>query len=316
MKAGAAAIGLGTMRGAQAQAWPAHFVRLIVPIAPGGPTDLIARLIAEPLSKTWGQLVVVENRPGAGGNLAAEMVARSEPDGYTVLFATSSLAVNRSLYRSLGYDAITDFAPITQLTRFPLFMFVPNSSPVKSVRELVALAKADPGKLTLASPGTGTTPHLTGELFKRIAGIEMTHVPYRGAGPVLNDLIPGRVDVYFASGALLENVRAGQIRALAVTGSRREPAAAELPTIAEAGVPGFKAFSWQALFVPAHTPSHIIARMNADAIAALNESTVRGRLKQDGYRIVGSTPEELAALLAAETDKWGAVIRAAGIRID
>jgi tripartite-type tricarboxylate transporter receptor subunit TctC len=316
MKAGAAAIGLGTMRGAQAQAWPAHFVRLIVPIAPGGPTDLIARLIAEPLSKTWGQLVVVENRPGAGGNLAAEMVARSEPDGYTVLFATSSLAVNRSLYRSLGYDAITDFAPITQLTRFPLFMFVPNSSPVKSVRELVALAKADPGKLTLASPGTGTTPHLTGELFKRIAGIEMTHVPYRGAGPVLNDLIPGRVDVYFASGALLENVRAGQIRALAVTGSRREPAAAELPTIAEAGVPGFEAFSWQALFVPAHTPSHIIARMNADAIAALNESTVRGRLKQDGYRIVGSTPEELAALLAAETDKWGAVIRAAGIRID
>jgi len=244
MKAGAAAIGLGTMRGAQAQAWPAHFVRLIVPIAPGGPTDLIARLIAEPLSKTWGQLVVVENRPGAGGNLAAEMVARSEPDGYTVLFATSSLAVNRSLYRSLGYDAITDFAPITQLTRFPLFMFVPNSSPVKSVRELVALAKADPGKLTLASPGTGTTPHLTGELFKRIAGIEMTHVPYRGAGPVLNDLIPGRVDVYFASGALLENVRAGQIRALAVTGSRREPAAAELPTIAEAGVPGFEAFSW------------------------------------------------------------------------
>ena len=316
MKAGAAAIGLGTMRGAQAQAWPAHFVRLIVPIAPGGPTDLIARLIAEPLSKTWGQLVVVENRPGAGGNLAAEMVARSEPDGYTVLFATSSLAVNRSLYRSLGYDAITDFAPITQLTRFPLFMFVPNSSPVKSVRELVALAKADPGKLTLASPGTGTTPHLTGELFKRIAGIEMTHVPYRGAGPVLNDLIPGRVDVYFASGALLENVRAGQIRALAVTGSRREPAAAELPTIAEAGVPGFKAFSWQALFVPAHTPSHIIARMNADAIAALNESTVRGRLEQDGYQIVGSTPEELAALLAAETDKWGAVIRAAGIRID
>ena len=316
MKAGAAAIGLGTMRGAQAQAWPAHFVRLIVPIAPGGPTDLIARLIAEPLSKTWGQQVVVENRPGAGGNLAAEMVARSEPDGYTVLFATSSLAVNRSLYRSLGYDAITDFAPITQLTRFPLFMFVPNSSPVKSVRELVALAKADPGKLTLASPGTGTTPHLTGELFKRIAGIEMTHVPYRGAGPVLNDLIPGRVDVYFASGALLENVRAGQIRALAVTGSRREPAAAELPTIAEAGVPGFEAFSWQALFVPAHTPSHIIARMNADAIAALNESTVRGRLKQDGYRIVGSTPEELAALLAAETDKWGAVIRASGIRID
>jgi tripartite-type tricarboxylate transporter receptor subunit TctC len=316
IQAGVAALGLGAVRGAQAQAWPARFVRLIVPIAPGGPTDLIARLIADPLSKTWAQQIVIENRPGAGGNLAAEMVARSEPDGYTVLFATSSLAVNRSLYRSLGYDPITDFAPVTQLTRFPLFMFVPNSSSAKSARELIALAKANPGKLTLASPGTGTTPHLTGELFKRMAGIQMTHVPYRGAGPVLNDLIPGRIDLYFASGALLENVRAGQIRALAVTSGRREPAAPELPTIVEAGVPGFEAFSWQALFVPAHTPAHIIARMNADAIAALNDSTIRRRLEQDGYRIVGSTAEELATLLAAETDKWGAVIRASGIRID
>jgi tripartite-type tricarboxylate transporter receptor subunit TctC len=317
----AAALAVRAMDSARAQifagqAWPARFVRLLVPLAPGGPTDLVARLLAEPLSKSWSQQVVIENKPGAGGNLAAEAVARSDPDGYTVLFATSSLAVNRTLYRSLGYDPIADFAPIAHLTSFPFFMFVPNSSPAKSVRELIALAKASPGKLTLASPGTGTTPHLTGELFKRMAGIEMTHVPYRGAGPVLNDLIPGRVDLYIASGALLENMRAGQIRGLAVTGSKREPAAPELPTVAEAGVPGFAAFSWHALFAPARTPPQIINRMNGDAVAALGDIAVRSRLEQNGYRIVGSTPEELATLLRSEIEKWGSVIKEAGIRID
>jgi tripartite-type tricarboxylate transporter receptor subunit TctC len=301
---------------ARAQPWPSRFVRLIVGLAPGGPTDFVARLVAEPLSKIWGQQVVIENKPGAGGNLAAEAVARSDPDGYTVLFATSSLAVNRSLYRLLGYDPIADFAPIAHLTSFPYFMFVPNSSPAKSVREFIALAKANAGKLTLASPGTGSAPHLTGELFKRMAGIEMTHVPYRGAGPVLNDLIPGRVDVYFASGALLENMRAGQIRGLAVTGTKREPAAPQLPTMAEAGVPGFAASSWHGLFVPARTSPQIIKKMNADAISALAEPAVRSKLEQNGYGIVGSNPEELATLLKSEIDKWGSVIKEAGIRID
>jgi tripartite-type tricarboxylate transporter receptor subunit TctC len=301
---------------ARAQAWPSRFVRLIVPLAPGGPTDLVGRLVAEPLSKIWGQQVVIENKPGAGGNLAAEMVARSDPDGYTVLFATSSLAVNRNLYRSLGYDPIADFAPIAHLTSFPYFMFVPNPLPAKSVREFIGLAKANAGKLTLASPGTGSAPHLTGELFKRMAGIEMTHVPYRGAGPVLNDLIPGRVDLYFASGALLENMRAGQIRGLAVTGAKREPAAPELATIAESGVPGFEAASWHALFVPARTPLQIINKMNADAISVLAKPAVRRKLEQYGYGIVGSSPEELATLLKSEIDKWGSVIKAAGIRIE
>src|SRR5271166_5927571 len=298
------------------QAWPVRFVRLVVPLAPGGPTDLVARLLGEPLSKSWGQQVVIENKPGAGGNLAAEAVARSDPDGYTVLFATSSLAVNRTLYRSLGYDPIADFAPIAHLTSFPFFMFVPSSSPAKSVREFIALAKANPGKLTLASPGTGTAPHLTGELFKHMAGIEMTHVPYRGAGPVLNDLIPGRVDLYFASGALLENMRAGQIRALAVTGSQREPAAPELPTVAESGVPGFAATSWHGLFLPGRTSQEIVKKMSADAITALSEPVLRGKLEQNGYGVVGSGPEELANLLKSEIDKWGSVIRQAGIRIE
>ena len=299
---------------AQAQAWPNRFVRVVVPLAPGGPTDLAARLIAEPLSKIWGQQVVIENKPGAGGNLAAELVARSDPDGYTILFATSSLAVNQNLYRTLNYDPIADFAPITQLTSFPFYMFVPNSLAASSVREFIALAKAK--KLTLASPGTGTAPHLTGELFTRMAEITMTHVPYRGAAPVLNDLMPGRVDLYFASGALLENMRAGQIRGLAVTGSKREPAAAELPTMGEAAVPGFEASSWHGLFVPARTPAHIVKKMNTDALSTLADRAVRAKLDQNGYGIVGSSPEQLASLLKLEIDKWGTVIKDAGIRID
>jgi tripartite-type tricarboxylate transporter receptor subunit TctC len=297
-----------------AQGWPSRFVRIVVPLAPGGPTDLAARLVAEPLSKIWGQQVVIENKPGAGGNFAAELVARADPDGYTILFATSSLAVNRGLYRTLAYDPIADFAPVAQLTSFPYYMFVPNSLPTKSVREFIALAKAK--KLTLASPGTGTAPHLTGELFTRTAGIEMTHVPYRGAAPVLNDLIPGRVDAYFASGALLENMRAGQIRALAVTGNQREPAAPELPTMAEAGVAGFEASSWHGLFVPVRTPPDIVKKLNSDALVALADPAVRAKLDLNGYRIVGSSPEQLATLLKLEIDKWGSVIKQAGIRIE
>ena len=180
--AATAALAPGLARRALAQAspgpaWPTRFVRLVVPLAPGGPTDFVARLVAEPLSKSWGQQVVIENKPGGGTNIANELVARSDPDGYTILYATSSLAVNRSLYRSLGYDPIADLAPVALLTAFPFFMFVPNSSPAKSVKDFIALAKANPGKLTLASPGTGSAPHLTGELFKRMAGLEMTHVP-------------------------------------------------------------------------------------------------------------------------------------------
>ena len=312
--AGAAGLAPGLIGRASAQAWPNRFVRVVVPLAPGGPTDFVARLLGEPLSKMWAQQVVIENKPGGGTNIANELVARSDPDGYTILFATSSLAVNRNLYRALGYDPIADLAPVAHLTSFPLFMFVPNSSPAKSVKEFIAFAKAN--KLTLASPGTGSTPHLAGELFKQMAGIEMTHVPYRGAGPVLNDLIPGRVDLYFASGSLLENMRSGQIRGLAVTGHKREPAAPELPTVAEAGLPGFEVSSWHGLFVPAKTASQIVAKINADAVAALADPMVKGKLEQLGYMAVGSAPEGLATLLKSEIDKWGAVIKDAGLRID
>jgi tripartite-type tricarboxylate transporter receptor subunit TctC len=195
-------------------------------------------------------------------------------------------------------------------------MFVPNSSPAKTVQEFIAHAKANPGKVTMASPGTGSTPHLAAELFKRMAGIDMTHVPYRGAGPVLNDLIPGRVDVYFASGSLLENVQAGQIRVLGVTGLKRDPAAPNVPTIAEAGLPGYEVTSWQALFVPSTTPSAIVGKINAGAVAALSDPDVKAKAQQIGYVAIGSTPEELGTMLKAEIAKWSAVIKDAGLKVE
>jgi len=296
--------------------WPNRVVRFIVPFAAGGPTDIVARVVTEQLSKIWGQQAVIENRGGAGTNIGNEMVARSDPDGYTVLFATASLAVNRSLYRSLSYDPIADFAAVSLVSRFSLFMFVPNSLPTKSVMEFVAYAKAYPGKLTLASPGTGSTPHLAGELLKQMAGIEMTHVPYRGASPALNDLIPGRVDCYFGSGALLENMRSGQLRGLAVTSAKRDPVAPELPTMAEAGVPGYEVTSWHGLFVPARTPPEIVRKISVDTIAALGDPVVKSKLEQAGYMVVGSSPDELQTLLKSEIDKWSAVIKRSGIKIN
>jgi tripartite-type tricarboxylate transporter receptor subunit TctC len=296
--------------------WPNRVVRIIVPVAAGGPTDTVARVLADQLSKIWNHQVVIENKGGAGTNLGNEMVARADPDGYTVLFATSSLAVNRSLYRSLSYDALADLLPVSLISRFPLFMFVPNSSPAKSVMEFIAYAKAHPGKITLASPGTGSAPHLAGELFRQMAKIDLAHVPYRGAAPALNDLIPGRVDSYFGSGTLLENMRSGQIRGLAVTGVKRDPVAPELPTIAEAGIPGYEASSWHALFVPAKTRREIVSKMSADTVKALADPTARTKLERAGYTVVGSSPDELQTLLRSEIDKWSAVIKTVGIKIN
>jgi tripartite-type tricarboxylate transporter receptor subunit TctC len=230
-----------------------------------------------------------------------------------MLYGTSSVAINRVLYRSLSYDPIADFAPISQLTRFPFFMFVPMSLPVTTVAQFIAHAKSKGGGATLASPGTGSAPHLAGELFQRMAGIKLTHVPYRGASVVLNDLIPGRVDLYFASGALLTNMRGGQIRGLAVTGHERDPTAPELPTVEEAGVPGFEVSSWHGLFAPAATPPSILKKMNTDAIAAIADPVVQEKFRLNGYRPVGSSGEELGRLVKSEIAKWTPVVRDAGI---
>lgn len=300
-------------RSALAQSWPDRPVRFIVPFAAGGPTDAIARIVGERLSRIWNQQVVIENRGGAGGNIAFETAARSDPDGYTMLMGGLSQAVNRSLYRSLSYDTIADFAPVSFICSFSFFMFVPNTVPVTSAKEFIAFAKQN--RLTLASPGTGSSPHLCGELFKSMAGIEMTHVPYRGAGPAMNDLIPGRVHLLFSGGATLETARAGKVRVLGYTGASRTKIAPEVPTVAESGVPGFEVISWYGIFVPANTPPDIVTRMNADAATALADPAVTGRLDQLGYTVASSTPAELGALLRSEIDKWSRVIKDAGISI-
>ncbi|HEX2216688.1 MAG TPA: tripartite tricarboxylate transporter substrate binding protein [Xanthobacteraceae bacterium] len=293
--------------------WPNRFVRLIVPFPPGGGTDAVGRILTARLSEVWGQQVIIENRGGAGSNIGNEAAARSDPDGYTILFATIALAINRFMYKSLPYNPDTDFAPITVLANYPNVMAVPNSSSAKSVQEFVALAKAKPG-MTFGSSGVGTTPHLSGELFKRMAGIEMTHVPYRGAGPAINDLIPGRLDMMFNTiGAMLTQVRNGQVRGLAVTSPQRFFTAPDLPTVAESGVPGFDVVGWYGLAAPAKAPPEIVRKINTDVVAVLNEPAVKKRLEDLGVGVVGSTPEEMAALIRAETAKWEPIIKAAGI---
>jgi tripartite-type tricarboxylate transporter receptor subunit TctC len=296
------------------QAWPNRFVRLVVPFPAGGGTDAVARILAERLSEVWGQQMVIENKGGAGSNIGAEAVARSDPDGYTVLVGSLPLAVNRYLYPSLAYDPITDFAPVTLICLYPNLMVVPNSSPAKSVKEFIAHAKANSGKITFASSGTGTSTHLSGELFKRMTGIEMTHVPYRGVALALNDVIPGRVDVMFNTMAgVLQQVRAGQLRGLAVTTPERFPTAPEFPTVADT-VPGFDVSSWYALFLPAKTPVGIVRKLHADTVAVLADPPVKTKLERVGVMVVGSTPDQLAAQLKSETELWGPVIKAAGIK--
>jgi tripartite-type tricarboxylate transporter receptor subunit TctC len=264
----------------------------------------------------WGQQVVVENRPGAGSNIGAQAAAQSDPDGYTIYMASVPHAVNRFLYPSLSYDPIADFAPVTLICMQPNIMVVPNSSPAKSVMEFIANAKANPGKISYGSGGMGTSVHLSGELFKSMTGIEMTHVPYRGSAPALQDVIAGRLDLIFDNVTpALPQVRAGNARGLAVTTATRVPAAPDLPTIAEAGVPGFDVSSWFAFFVPAKTPSPIVEKMHKDIVAALAHPPVKERLEPLGAALVGSTPDELSRHIRSEMDKWGPVIKEAGISL-
>jgi tripartite-type tricarboxylate transporter receptor subunit TctC len=302
-------------RVAFAQAWPTRPVHIVVPYAPGGSTDTVARITADRLSSIWGQQLVVENKPGAGTNIAAATVASSDPDGYTMFIGTSSLATSRLLYHSLPY-AISDLAPVTLVCTFPLLMVVPNSSPAKSVAAFIAFAREKKGKVTFASPGVGTVPHLAGELFKQITRIEMTHVPYRGDAPALADTIAGRVDLQIGGSGMLEQIRGGQVRGLGVTTAKPSELAPELPTVAESGVPGFDVTGWFAFFVPARTPPAILEKIHIDSVTALSDPAVKSKLDNIGMVAVGSTPEELAALLEAELEKWRPVIKEANIALD
>jgi tripartite-type tricarboxylate transporter receptor subunit TctC len=301
-------------RAARAERWPAQPVRIICPIAAGGGIDATARIVAAQLSEIWGQRVVVENKTGASGNIGAEYVAHAEPDGYTIYIATFPHATNRWLYASLAYDPVADFAPVTLIALYPLMMVVPNSSPAHSIKEFIAYAKTR--KLSYASSGNGSSLHLAAELFQRGAGIEMTHVPYRGAAPAFADVIPGRIDamINFTSSSL-PLVRQSQLRGLAVTTAERLAVAPELPTMAEAGVPGVEVASWSAFLVPARTPRELIDKIHLDTVKALADPSVKQKLEAGGAVIKGSTPAELAAFLDAEFAKWGRVIKAANIRV-
>jgi tripartite-type tricarboxylate transporter receptor subunit TctC len=296
--------------------WPSRVVKLVVPFTPGGGIDGIGRILGARLSEMWGQQVVIENKPGAGGNIASEFVARSAPDGYTMYISAAGLAVNRYLFASINYDPLADFAPVTLICLFPNILVVPSSSQVHSVGDLLALARTNPGKVTFASPGHGSSPHMSGELFKYLAKVDLTHVPYRGAAPAFTDVIAGRVDCTFAVMASgLPLVRSGQLGALGVTTAARVAAAPEVPTIAEAGVPGYDTSSWFAFFVPAKTPAEIISKMHADTVAALPEPQIRAKLDALGVVVVGSTPEQLGIHLQAEMERWAPVIKAANIRV-
>jgi tripartite-type tricarboxylate transporter receptor subunit TctC len=304
------------MRVARAANWPDRPVHMIVPLAAGGPTDVNGRIVADQLSKIWPQQVVIDNKPGAGTNIGNAFVAHADPDGYTLLFGTSSLASNGALYRSLDYNPMTDLAPISLVARFPFFMFVPNSSPAKTVKEFVDYVKGEPGKLIMGSPGTGSGPHLAELLFLQMAGIQMTHAPYRGAAPAFTDLIPGRIHCYFGSGDLLTYSRSGQVRVLGSSGARRSPGAPDVPTIAESGVPGYVVDSWQGVFAPAKTPPDISQKINADLAKALAAPALVEKFEHTAYAAESSSADELAKFLAADTEKWESVIKKTGIKID
>lgn len=299
------------------QPYPSKPIRVIVAFAPGGIADFAARSVSQKLSESLGVPVVVENRAGAGGITGAEVVAKSAPDGYTLLVTSISHTINPSLRKNLPFDAVRDFTPVTLITDAPNFLVVHPSLPVHSVKALVALARARPGQITYASSGTGTSTHLSGELFKSLARIDIVHVPYKGGGPAVIDLVGGHVQMMFSTlPSVLHQVRAGKLRGLAVTGARRFPAAQEFPTMIEAGVAGFEVSGWSGLFAPAGTPREAVSRLAAEIRMILQAPELKERFFVQGAEPVGNTPEEFAAFVGAEIAKWKKVVEASGMRAD
>jgi tripartite-type tricarboxylate transporter receptor subunit TctC len=302
---------------ASAQTYPQKPIRFILPFPPGGGTDTLGRIVGQKLGESLGQQVVIDNRPGAGANIGAELAAKSPPDGYTIFMGNVAHTINASLYSKLNYDLVKDFAPVTMLGLTANIVVVHPSVPAKSLKELIALAKARPGELNYASSGSGSSSHLAGELFKNMAHINMTHIPYKGGGPAVVNLISGEASVGFATmPSALPHVKAGKLRALAVTTSQRSQAAPDLPTVAEAGVPGYEASTWYCLLLPAGTPHDIVARLNAEMVKVLRHADVKNRLTGLGYEITTTTPEQLAAHIRSEIAKWGKVVKATGIHVD
>lgn len=307
---------LGTPN-AQAQAFPSRPLHLIVPFPPGAGTDAFARVIATKLSDSLGQVVVVDNKAGGGATVGTDFVAKAAPDGYTLLLSTASHGINPAVFTKLPYDTLRDFATITQVANLPIVLVVHPSVPVKSLKELVALAKTRPGALNLGSAGNGTVFHLAGELFKSVAGIDMVHVPFKGGGPALQALIAGQVDVLFETTLTVQpQVKAGKIRALAVGGASRSSVMPEVPTIAESGYPGFDAQNWYGVYAPARTPPEIVARLNQEIVKVLHLPDVRERFDALGAEIVANTPGQHLAFLKAEMAKWDRIAKATNAKVD
>lgn len=313
---GMAAFGLAAA-GAFAQGYPAKAVKVIVPYPPGGPTDIVARVVAQKLSEQTGQQFVVDNRGGAGGNIGAEAVARAPADGYTLLVATTAHAINRTLFKQMSYDLMKDFVPVSQLTAGPLVIVANPALPATNVKELIALARAKPGELTFASSGPGQSTHLAAELFDTMAGVKMTHVPYKGSAPALTDTMGGQVSLFFDTMlSAMPHVRSGKLKAIAVTSAARSPAAPEIPTVAESGLPGYEAIAWNGLLAPAGTPKEVVARLNAELRKALELPEIKERFAAQGFAAAWSPPEKYAAFLEAEIDKWGKVVKFSGATVD
>lgn len=302
---------------ANAQGYPNKLVRIVVPFPPGGSTDLLARKLAEKLQASMGQPFIVENKPGAGGAVGSEFVAKSPPDGYTLLMGvTGSHGISVSLNPRLAYHPLKDFAPISMVVSAPLVIVVGPGFPASTLAEYVAYAKAHPEQVTHSSPGNGTSMHLTGEMFNLAAGTKLVHVPYKGSAGAVNDLIGGQVQSMFGDFlVVLPQVKAGRIKALAVTSMRRHPLLPEVPTVAESGYPGFEALSWQGLFAPAGTPADIVAKLNAQTVKALASDDFREAFAKQGFLVGGSTPAEFRAFIESEIPKWARIVKTGGVTL-
>jgi tripartite-type tricarboxylate transporter receptor subunit TctC len=302
---------------AQASAYPTRPIRLIVPVAAGGAADFAARLLAQKLSESWGPPVIVDNRPGGGGNVGVGLAAKAAPDGYTIVLPITSFPINPSVYSKLPFDTVKDFAPIVLVGSGALLLVVPPSLAAANVEQLIAVAKAKPGSLNYANSGAGTTAHLASELFKKMAGVDIVGVSYKGGGPAITDLMAGQVQMYFATiPAAIGQVKTGRLRALAVTSPRRVPELQQIPTVAESGLHGFDVIWWFGLFAPAGTPREVLAALNSESVKVLQQPATRERFTSHGMSAGGGTPQELATLLNIEIAKWGRVVREAKIHAE
>jgi len=301
---------------AHAEVYPAKPIRMMVAYPPGGGTDIVGRMVAQKLGEALGQSVVVENRGGASGNIGTELAARAAPDGYTILMGNvAPNAINISLFKSLPFDPVADFAPVSLVASTPNILVVHPSTRARTVKEVIVLAKAKPGALNFASAGVGSSSHLAGELFRILAGADIVHVPYKGAGPAMVDVLSGQVQLYFATmPAAMPHVKSGKLAPVAVTSAKRSQALPELPTVAESGVPGYEASTWYGVLAPAHTPQAVVTRLHGEIVKILAEPELRARLADQGFEPVGNSPEEFGEYIKSEIAKWRKVIRDAGIR--